>query len=82
MSYKILPTKEFSKDYKKRSPDSSTKIRQKIEEIASDPTRYKRLHYQLKDSSRARIGKYRIIFSYDRKREELYLEKIVFKHKY
>ena len=57
-------------------------IRNKIEETAQDPIRYKHLHYDLKDSCRLRVGKLRIIFSYDKEKKEMYLEKIVFDHKY
>ncbi len=82
MSYKLLPTKEFSKDFKKISSDFKNRIRNKIEEVAENPERYKYLYYDLKGSCRIRIGKLRIIFSYDENKKELYLEKIVFGHKY
>jgi len=52
MSYKILPTKEFSKDFKKLDPQLQKKTKSKIEEVAEDPTRYKFLHYDLKGSCR------------------------------
>jgi len=81
-SYKILPTKEFSKDVKKLDKKIITQLKNKIEEIAFNPTRYKHLSYDLKDSCRIRIGKLRILFSYSEKLKELYLEKIVFDHKY
>lgn len=80
MSYKVLATKEFSKDFKKLNPQLHKRIKTKISELAQDATRYKKLHYDLKGSSRVRIDKLRIIFSYDT--EEVYLEKIVFKHNY
>ncbi len=51
-------------------------------EVAENPERYKYLHYDLKRSCRIWIGKLRIIFSYDKNKKELYLEKIVFGHKY
>ena len=82
MSYKVLPTKEFSKDFKKLDETDRNSVQQKVEEVAIDPSRYKRLHYDLKGSSRVRVGKLRIIFSYDEERHELYLEKIVFHHNY
>lgn len=82
MDYKILPTKEFSKDFEKVDPSISDRIKHKIEEAAEDPTRYKQLHYELSGSCRLWIGKLRIIFSYDIEKKELYLEKIVFGHKY
>ena len=63
MSYKILPTKEFSKDFKKIDKQFQERIKKKVEEIAQDPTRYKYLHYDLKGSCRLWIGKLRIIFS-------------------
>jgi len=52
MSYKILPTKEFSKDFKKLDKFIQKRIKNKIEEISEDPTRYKHLHYDLKESCR------------------------------
>lgn len=82
MSYKILPTKEFSKDFKKLDNQVQDRTKRKVEEVAEDPTRYKHLHYDLKGSCRLWIGKLRIIFSYDTNKQELYLEKIVFGHKY
>ena len=82
MSYKILPTKEFSKDFKKIDKQFQERIKKKVEEIAQDPTRYKYLHYDLKGSCRLWIGKLRIIFSYNHDKKELYLEKIVFGHNY
>ena len=82
MSYKILPTKEFSKDFKKIDKQFKERIKKKVEEIAQDPTRYKHLHYDLKGSCRLWIGKLRIVFSYNSDKKELYLEKIVFGHNY
>lgn len=82
MSYKILPTKEFSKDFKKVDKQFQQRIRNKVEEVAEDPKRYKHLHYDLSGSCRLWIGKLRIIFSYDTDKKELYLEKIVFGHRY
>ena len=82
MSYKILPTKEFSKDFKKLDKQFQERIKDKIEEVAEDPTRYKHLHYDLSGSCRIWIGKLRIIFSYNSSKQEIYLEKIVFSHKY
>lgn len=82
MPYKILPTKEFSKDFKRLDKQSKDRIKKKIEEVSNNPERHKHLHYDLIGSSRIRIGKLRVIYSYDKKLRELYLEKIVFDHKY
>ena len=82
MSYKILPTKEFSKDFKKLDNQLQVRIKNKMEEVAEEPTRFKHLHYDLKGSCRLWIGKLRIIFSYDSTKQELYIEKIVVGHKY
>ena len=82
MSYKILPTKEFSKDFKKLDNSVQEIIKKKVEEASQDPERYKRLHYDLKGSFRLRIGKIRVIFSIDSSKKEMYLEKIVLRHKY
>jgi mRNA-degrading endonuclease RelE of RelBE toxin-antitoxin system len=82
MSYKILPTREFSKDFKKLDMHLCARVKKKIEEAATDPTRYKFLHYDLSGSCRLLVGKLRVIFSYDIPKKELYPEKIVFQHKY
>jgi len=82
MSYRILPTKQFEKDFKKLNSESQSRIKKKINEVAENPERYKHLHYDLNCYSRIRIGKFRIIFSYDIEKGELYLRKIVFSHKY
>lgn len=82
MNYKVLPTKEFYKDFKKLDKQLQERIRDKIEEVAEEPTRHKHLHYDLSGSCRLWIGKLRIIFSYDTSKREVYLEKIVFGHRY
>ena len=82
MSYKILPTKEFVKDFKKLDPQMQKRVKSKINDVAVDTTRHKHLHYDLKGSCRLWVGKLRVIFSYDEKRKELYLEKIVLGHNY
>ena len=82
MSFKILPTKEFSKDFKKLDKHLQERIKKKLEEVAEDPTRYKHLHYDLSGSCRIWIGKLRIIFSYQTEKQEMYPEKVVFDHKY
>ena len=55
MHYKILPTKEFSKDFKKLDAQIKSRIKEKIEELAKNPTRYKHLHYDLAGSCRVRV---------------------------
>ncbi|MDP3733649.1 MAG: type II toxin-antitoxin system RelE/ParE family toxin [Nanoarchaeota archaeon] len=82
MSYKILPTKEFSKDFKRLDSQMQKRVKNKVEETAEEPTRYKHLHYDLKNSCRLRIGKLRVIFSYNEEKKEIYLEKIIFGHRY
>ncbi len=82
MHYKILLTKEFSKDFNKLDPQMQKRIKDKVEEVAENPTRHKHLHYDLKNSCRLWIGKLRIIFSYNAELEEMYLEKVVFSHRY
>jgi mRNA-degrading endonuclease RelE of RelBE toxin-antitoxin system len=57
-------------------------VKNKLEEAAQDPTRYKQLHYELRGSCRLRIGKLRVIFSYDILKKELYLEKVILDHRY
>ena len=82
MSYRIFSTKEFAKDFTKLENQIQIRIKKKIDEVAEDPTIYKHLHYDLKGSCRLRIGKLRVIFSYDINKIEVYLEKIVFDHNY
>ena len=82
MSFKILPTKEFFKDFKKLDRHLQERIKKKLEEVAEDPTRYKHLHYDLSSSCRIWIGKLRLIFSYNIEKQEMYPEKVVFDHKY
>jgi mRNA-degrading endonuclease RelE of RelBE toxin-antitoxin system len=81
-SYKILPTKEFSKDFKRLDSQMQKRIKSKVEEAAHELTRHKHLHYDLRNSCRLRVGKLRIIFSYSEEKQEIYLEKIVVHHKY
>ena len=83
MTYKILPTKQFAKDFKKlKDRKLQDSIKNKISEVGKDPLRYKRLHYDLKGSFRVRIGPFRIVYSVNESEKELYLEKIVFDHRY
>lgn len=82
MTYKILPTKEFEKDIYKLDKNSQDRIKKKINEVAENPERYKHLHYDLAGSCRIWIGKLRVVYSYDIQLKEMYLEKIIFGHKY
>ena len=82
MGYAILPTQEFSKDFRKLDGQLQGRIKNKVEEGSVDPTHYKHFHYDLKGSCRLRIGKLRLIFSYNEGKKELYLEKLVFDHNY
>ncbi len=82
MNHKILPTKEFYKDFKKLDKNIQERIKDKIKEVAENPTRYKQMHYDLSGSCRLWIGKLRILFSYDTNKREIYLEKVIFGHKY
>ena len=82
MNYKIVPTKEFEKDFLKLDKNLQTRIIKKINEAAEDPTRYKHMKYPWNNYCRVRIEKLRVIFRYDTKKQSLYLNKIVFGHKY
>ena len=82
MTYKILSTKEFEKDFRKLDANFQEGIKKKFIEVAENPERYKHLHPPLQDYCRIRIGKIRVLFSYNVKNKILYLEKIVFGHKY
>jgi mRNA-degrading endonuclease RelE of RelBE toxin-antitoxin system len=79
MNYRILPTKEFEKDFRKLDNFEQKRIKKKIEEIALNPERYKHLRLDLKNFCRIRIGKLKIIFSYDANKKELdAIQKIFF----
>jgi len=82
MSYKILPTKEFERDFRKLDSFMKERVKKKIKEVSENPPRYKHLHYDLAGYSRIWIGKLRIIFTYNTEKQELYLRKVVFGHKY
>ena len=82
MNYRILPTKEFEKDFKNLDSNFQSRIKKKFEEVAENPERYKHMHPPLNNFCRIRIGKLRVIFRYDIQKQEIYLEKIVFGHKY
>ena len=82
MNYKILPTREFEKEFKKLDKNFQSQIKNKFEKVAKNPERYKHLHFDLNKFCRIRIGKLRVIFRYDVQKQELYLEKIIFGHKY
>jgi mRNA-degrading endonuclease RelE of RelBE toxin-antitoxin system len=79
MNYKILPTREFEKDFRKLDNSEQKRIKKKIEEIVLNPERYKHLRLDLKNFCRIRIGKLKIIFSYDANKKELdAIQKIFF----
>lgn len=82
MPFKILPTREFEKDFRKIDSFFQNRIKVKVREVAENPQRYKHMHYALSSSCRLRIGKLRILFSYSVEKQEIYLEKIIFGHKY
>ena len=82
MTYKIQASKTFEKDFKRLDKNLKDKIKNKFKEVAVNPKRYKHMHPPLNDYCRIRIEKLRILFSYDVQKEILYLEKIVFGHKY
>lgn len=82
MTYKILATKEFERDFKKLDNFFQDNIKKKFKEVAEDPTIYKHLHPPLQSYCRIRLGKLRILFSYEIQANILYLEKIIFGHKY
>lgn len=82
MTYKVILTKEFIKDIRKLDISIQYRVRNKINEVALNPERYKHMHYSYSGSCRIRVGKLRILYSYDIEKMEMYLEQIVFKHKY
>ena len=82
MSYKVLPTKNFVKDFDKLDDKLRDRVKKKINEVSENPTRYKHLRYDAIGSCRLWVGKLRVIYTYDTQKQELYPEKIVFGHKY
>ena len=82
MTYKILSSKEFEKVFRKLSSEIQLRIKNKFLEVAKKPERYKHMHPPLEDYCRIRIGKLRVIFSYNIEKKILYLEQIIFGHKY
>lgn len=82
MTYKIIASKTFEKDFKKLDLYSQSRIKDKFREVAENPERYKHMHPPMNNYCRIRIEKLRIIFSYDTQKQIIYLEKIIFGHKY
>jgi|TARA_Y100000310_G_scaffold342045_2_gene443500 mRNA-degrading endonuclease RelE of RelBE toxin-antitoxin system len=82
MTYKIQSSKEFESDFRKIDSSLQKRIKKKFLEVAKDPERYKRLHPPLQKYCRIWIEKLRILFSYSIEKNILYLEKIVFGHRY
>ena len=82
VSYKILPTKEFESDFYSLNKESRDRIVKRIQEVSENPIRYKHMKFGFKGSCRIRIGKLRVIFSYNVQKQEMYLEQIIFGHKY
>ena len=82
MNYKLLSTRQFEIDFKKLDKNFQDRIKSKMQEVAKNPERYKHMHFEYVGSCRIRIGKLRIVYSYDRVKMILYLEKIIFDHKY
>ena len=82
MNYNIIPTREFEEDFKKLDKNFQFQIKNKFEKVAENPIRYKHLHYAFAGKCRIRVGKLRVIFSYNIDKKELYLEQIVFGHHY
>ena len=82
MTYEILASRQFEKDFEKLDLDFQGRIKKKFKEVTKDPERYKHMHPPLNEYCRIRIEKLRILFSYNVEKKILYLEKIVFRHKY
>jgi mRNA-degrading endonuclease RelE of RelBE toxin-antitoxin system len=82
MTYKIKASKTFEKDFKKLNLNIQSKIKEKFREVSENPKRYKHMHPPMNNYCRIRIEKLRILFSYNIEKQILYLEKIIFRHKY
>ncbi len=82
MSYEIFSSRQFEKDFRKLNLNFQDKIKKKFKEVAKNPVRYKHMHPPLNKYCRIRIEKLRIIFSYNIEKHIVYLEKIVFSHRY
>ena len=82
MTYRVQASNTFKKDFMKIDKYLQDKIKKKFNEVSENPKRYKHMSPPMNEYCRIRIEKLRILFSYDVQREILYLEKIVFGHKY
>jgi mRNA-degrading endonuclease RelE of RelBE toxin-antitoxin system len=82
MTYRVILTKKFIQDSKKLDSLIVRRIRKKFEEISENPERYKHMKYDFSGNCRIWIGKWRIIFSYNIEAKEIYLQRVVFGHKY
>ena len=65
MSYTLVIPPKILKKLKKLDPVTKERITEKIEEILTDPTKFKLLRYELKGLRSARVGKWRIIYEID-----------------
>jgi mRNA-degrading endonuclease RelE of RelBE toxin-antitoxin system len=82
MTYKILSSRQFESDFKKMDENFQTRVKNKMKDVSKNPERYKHMHYKFAGSSRVRIGKLRVVYTYSVDKKILYLEKIVFGYKY
>jgi len=82
MSYRIQASKTFEKEFRKIDKYLQEKIKKKIIEVSEHPERYKHMHPPMNEYCRIRIEKLRVLFSYNVEKQILYLEKIIFGHKY
>ena len=82
MTYKIIASQTFEKDFRKLDLHFQSKIKYKFREVAENPTQYKHMHPPMNNYCRISVEKLRIFFSYDVQKQILYLEKIIFGHKY
>ncbi|MAG91205.1 hypothetical protein CMO83_03910 [Candidatus Woesearchaeota archaeon] len=81
MNYEVVLTDSFLKDLKKlKNKALEDQVLSKLHELEEKPERNKRLHYDLKDYYRIRVGKLRILYTIQG--SKVYVEVLVTGHKY
>jgi mRNA interferase RelE/StbE len=72
-NYRLIPTREFLKNLERLDIQTNQRIISSIEDLSGNPFLGKPLRGELKGLYSLRIGKYRVIYSVDTKRQEIVL---------
>lgn len=81
MKYEVIITETFKKEVEKLKDKKLEKqIYTKLLELETEPKRFKKLRYELKEYYRLRIGKFRILFRVVG--NKVYVEALIKRHKY